>query len=64
MKPMILKADKNKITLGFSMNKKLKEQQSIYPPINLLLKMKIGDTIRFGNKYYGGKKHWTIKRDK
>ena len=36
----------------------------IYPPIDLLLEMKKGDTIGFGNEGYGGKKHWTIKRDR
>ena len=42
-----------------------KEKQTyyIYPPIDLLLKMKKGETIGFGNEYNGGRKHWTIKRD-
>jgi len=44
--------------------KRKKETKFIYPPLDLLLKMKKFDTIGFGNEYYNGKKHWTIKRDK
>jgi len=44
------------------MNKNFQEE--IYPPKEILDRMKVGDETGFSNDHLGGRKHWLIIRKK